>query len=856
MKRILVIDGNSIINRAYYGMRPLTTKSGKTTHAVYGMINIISKQLNALKPDYAAVAFDLKAPTFRHKLFSEYKAGRHPTPEDLLSQFPDAKECIEYMGLKVMELAGYEADDIQGTVAKLAHEMPDTESYILSGDRDLLQLIDDKVTVLLATNNDTKVMRREEFLEEYGIEPSLFVEMKALMGDSSDNIPGVAGVGKKTAATLIQNFSTLEGIYENIDDKRISKGVREKLEKDRESAFLSRTLAKINTNTPIACSIEELSYRGINKPALYKKFSELELNSLIVKFGLSGSSESEAVSTKANDSGTLSMFEEKDEPIIEFEKVDSEEILKIANKRVSIDFLNGLLYISCNNRNISYDGELSSIKKFFEGKELICHEGKAIWHKLNSIGTDLSDTVFLDLALYAYVLNPGSGISSAATLASMFIGKTRSHGTPCTDLFEETEAAMKKKVEADRIAKILFELEIPLINVLGEIEHAGFKIDPQGIAEFSSALTELANELTTRIYMQAGKEFNINSPKQLGELLFEEMGLPTKKKKTKTGYSTDAETLEELRSVHPIVDDILEYRQVAKLKNTYADVLPAVADENNRIHTDFKQALTATGRLSSADPNLQNIPIRTKMGREMRRYFTCEDGYTLVDADYSQIELRLLAHISDDYNMINAFTEGVDIHRKTASAVFGLPEETVNEEMRKRAKAVNFGIVYGIGGFSLAKDIGTSVAEATRYIKNYLMNYPSIDRYLEDVVKKASEDGYTTTIFGRRRYIPELNASNGNLRAFGKRVAMNAPIQGAAADIMKMAMLSVRNRLLTEKLDARIVMQVHDELVIEVKEAEAQRCADIVKEEMEKVASLSVPLTVDVSIGKNWLEQN
>ncbi len=864
MKRILVIDGNSIINRAYYGMRPLTTKSGKTTHAVYGMINIVSKHLTALKPDYAVVAFDLKAPTFRHEMYEGYKAGRHPTPEDLLSQFPDAKECMALMGLNVMELPGYEADDIQGTVAKMAHGIEGCESYVLSGDRDLLQLIDDKVTVLLATNTDTKVMRREEFAEEYGIEPELFVEMKALMGDSSDNIPGVSGIGKKTAASLIQNFKTLEGIYENIEDKRISKGVREKLLKDKDNAFLSRTLSKINLKAPIDKSLEELRFNETDKQGLYKKFTELELNSLIAKFGL-GSQQSNTESTHKKRSGKAdgpapngcqtSLLDEASEELPNFRSITADELLKIADKRISVEFLNSNVYISCKNQVFYYDGSLDDIKEFFENKELICHDGKALYHILRKAGCRLKNTVFLDLALYAYALNPGSGMASVASLPSMFIGKTRGAGLPTVDLFEETEAAMRKKIENDGLSKIVFELEVPLVNILGEIEEVGFKIEPHGIGEFSSALSELLGELTTRIYIHAGKEFNINSPKQLGELLFEEMKLPTKKKKTRTGYSTDAETLEELRSVHPIVDDILEYRQVAKLKNTYADVLPAVADEENRIHTDFKQALTATGRLSSADPNLQNIPIRTKMGRELRRYFISEEGYTLVDADYSQIELRLLAHISDDYNMINAFIDGVDIHRKTAAAVFGLPEETVNDEMRKRAKAVNFGIVYGIGGFSLAKDIGTSVAEATRYIKNYLMNYPSIDRYLEEVVERASEDGYTTTIFGRRRYIPELSASNGNIRAFGKRVAMNAPIQGAAADIMKMAMIAVRNRLRREDLDARIVMQVHDELVIEVKDSEAKRCAEMVKEEMENVAKLSLPLTVDVTMGKNWLEQ-
>ncbi len=864
MKKILVIDGNSIINRAYYGMRPLTTKSGKTTHAVYGMINIISKQLSAIKPDYAAVAFDLKAPTFRHLMYPEYKAGRHPTPDDLKSQFPDAKECLSLMGLHILELEGYEADDIQGTVAKMAHLKEDTESYVLSGDRDLLQLIDERVTVLLATNADTKVMKREEFTEEYGISPECFVDMKALMGDSSDNIPGVAGVGKKTAQTLIQNFGSLEGIYENIDDKRISKGVREKLLSDKENAFLSRTLAKINTEAPLGLSLGELSRKELDKEGLYAKFAELELSSLIAKFKLTEPSmaKDKTPATRKNDctgSGQESFFDEptdSSDSEIFFDEISAEELLKIKENRVSVDFLNTKLYISWQNHNKVYSGELSEVTEFFKDKEIVCHGGKALWHTLDKAGADLKNTKLLDLGIYAYVLNPGSGASTPAFLASEFIGRVPRAGCTAVNLYAQIEAQMRKRIINEGMERILFDIELPLINILAETEKAGFKINSDGMKEFGDALGELADALTERIYMQAGKEFNINSPKQLGEVLFEDLGLPYKKKGTKSGYSTDAETLEELRAESPIVDDILEYRQVTKLRGTYAAALPEVADERQRIHTDFKQALTATGRLSSADPNLQNIPIKTKMGREMRRYFITEEGYSLVDADYSQIELRLLAHISDDYTMKEAFINGDDIHTKTASAVFGIPEEAVNAEMRKRAKAVNFGIVYGISGFSLAKDVGTSVAEATKYIKSYMMNYPSIDRYLEEVVEKAKEMGYTVTEFGRRRYIPELNAQNGNLRAFGKRVAMNAPIQGTAADIMKMAMINVYRRLKSEGLDAKIVMQVHDELVIEVIDSQVELCKRIVKEEMENTVKLSIPLTADVTSGKNWLEQS
>ncbi len=843
MKKILVVDGNSIINRAFYGIKPLSTKSGKYTNAIYGMINIISRQMNALKPDYAAVAFDLKIPTFRHKMYSEYKAGRHPTPPELLSQFDDAKECLSLMGLHIMELPGYEADDIQGTVASFAHTEEDTESYILTGDRDLLQLIDEKITVLLATTGDTVAMHRSEFIEKYGITPDKFVDMKALMGDSSDNIPGVGGVGEKTAGALVAQFGSLESIYANLDDPSIKKGVREKLMRDKEQAFLSKKLATIETKAPIDKKLNEILYTGMDSAALYKKFSELELNSLIAKFGLSPS-----------DSKPCSAVKEEVRSEGVFRTISKEELLSNTQKRFSLMIKDEVLYFNFDGENLRFEPKSATPCDFLDKKEIICYDGKALWHELDGLGFTLKDTVFLDLLMYAYVLNPGGKESELSSLAAMFIGKSIDGAAPTPDVLAPLEEKMLEKIKADGLEKILFELEIPLVNVLAKIEKTGFKINPDGIREFGEALGTLADELAERIYMQAGREFNINSPKQLGEILYTDMGL-SHGKKNKSGYSTDAATLEELRSESPIIDDILEYRQVTKLRSTYALPLVEAADGKNRIHTDFKQALTATGRLSSAEPNLQNIPIKTKLGREFRRYFVARDGYVLIDADYSQIELRLLAHISGDYTMTEAFKSGADIHRKTASAVFGTPEELVTEEMRKRAKAVNFGIVYGIGGFSLAKDIGTTTAEATRYIKSYMMNYPSIEIYLDQVVNEAKECGYTTTPMGRRRYIPELRSPNGNLRAFGKRVAMNAPIQGAAADIMKLAMINVSRRLEEEKLDAKIVMQVHDEIVIEASIKGKDRVAAVVKEEMEGAAALTVPLTVDVTTGNNWLEQ-
>jgi DNA polymerase-1 len=838
-KKILVIDGNSIINRAFYGIRFLSTKSGQPTNAIYGMINIISKQMDAINPDYAAVAFDLKAPTFRHKLYPEYKAGRHPTPDELKVQFAPAKECLSLMGISVLELEGYEADDIQGTIANFAHGCPfDAESYVLSGDRDLLQLIDDRVSVLLATNTDTLLMDREAFREKYGIESSQFIDLKALMGDSSDNIPGVAGVGEKTACQLIQNFGTLEGIYENIDDERIKKGVREKLIQGKDSAYLSRELATINKSVPIISSLEDIKRKEIQKDELYNKFKELELFSFITKFGLSEPKEEKTERTNA-----------------EFEVIvdaDNADFLHTGGDTVAIYPDSEALYIATSNGSYKFIGELSDLAGTFEQKRVICFNAKELYHRFMNACVSLKNAVLCDLSLYAYVINPAYVPKKIEQLISEHLNLDVL--TPSPSLLFSLEDKMMQKVKQAGGERILCELELPLISVLADMEIAGFKIDCKGMLDFARELDILAEELAKRVYMRAGHEFNLNSPKQLGEVLFVELMLPYEKKKTKTGYSTDAETLEGLRAYSPIIEDILEYRQVTKLRSTYAAVFPDLADENDRIHTDFKQALTATGRLSSAEPNLQNIPIRTKMGRAMRKFFIPKEGCVLIDADYSQIELRLLAEISGDYSMREAFCRGDDIHKKTASAVFHVPESEVSSDMRKKAKAVNFGIIYGISGFSLSKDIGTTPREANAYIKSYMLSYPEVSLYLERVVKDATEKGYTKTPMGRRRYIPELSASNGITRAFGKRVAMNAPIQGAAADIMKLSMINVDRAIRREGLSARIVMQVHDELIVECKESDRAACEQLIKREMENAVKLNVPLTVDISSGYTWLD--
>ena len=566
MKKILVIDGNSIINRAFYGVKPLTTKTGKFTNAIFGMINIITRQLNAVKPDYAAVAFDLKHPTFRHEMFPEYKAGRRETPEELRSQFPDAKECLKLMGFHILEMPGFEADDLQGTVAKMAHGKEDTESYILSGDRDLLQLIDPKVTVLLATNTDTVTMKRDAFFEKYGIEPEQFVDMKALMGDSSDNIPGVGGIGEKTAATLIQNFSSLDGIYENIDDKRITKGVREKLTRDKEQAYLSKKLAQIETNVPVNFSLEDLEYLGFDEGGLYEKFTELELSSLIVKFGLKKTAAAKDTSSAPSDGCECARATAPES--IEYRCACAEEIVSLNADEIAIELRDDGVFISTEHNNITYQGELSLIAKALEGKTLICYDAKPILHKLHTAGCDIRKVSVKDLMLYAYVLNPGGGSGEISYLSSMFLGESTSTDSPASYVYGRLEEALSAEVKKNGLERVLVDLELPLVPILAETEINGFKIDPNGIREFGVALAELAQDLQTKIYFQAGKEFNINSPKQLGEVLYVDLGLPSKKKKGKAGFSTDAETLEELRPYSQIIDDILEYRQVTKLNNT------------------------------------------------------------------------------------------------------------------------------------------------------------------------------------------------------------------------------------------------------------------------------------------------
>ena len=849
MKKILVIDGNSILNRAFFGIRAMTTaKDGRFTNAIYGLVNILHRELAALQPDYAAIAFDLRAPTFRHKMYEPYKANRHGMPEELRSQLDDAKLCAELMGLHRLELEGYEADDILGTVSAMTAEDPDLHAYILSGDRDLLQLISPQVSVLLAGNAETACMDRDAFFAKYGIEPTQFVDVKALMGDSSDNIPGVAGVGEKTAFRLIAEHGSLDAVYEQLDAPDITKGLRTKLENGREMAYTSKTLVTILRDAPIGQSLADLTYRGMNRAALREKFVELEFSALIRRFGLDR--EEEAVEEAAEEASPVCT------DTICYRPAEAASILAAAktDAPIAVSYQSDTLYINIKEENLAFSGDATALAPLFDGSHtLLVYDAKALYHALRAKGVALSG-IPEDIMLYAYATDAAGGAPLPHALATVYLGTTPAEDEPYAHLLPALREALAARVEEIGATKLLHEIELPLAMLLAKMEATGFKLDRAGLDRFREQLEIAMKTLTQSIYHLAGEEFNINSPKQLGHILFEKLGLPAEKK-TKSGYSTDVEVLSHLRRIHPIVGEILDYRQIAKLYATYAVGLLRVADERDRIHTDFKQALTETGRLSSAEPNLQNIPIRTELGREMRRYFIPEnENYVLVDADYSQIELRLLAHMAVDENMIAAFHSGMDIHTATAAAVFDLPIEEVTDDLRKRAKAVNFGIVYGIGAYSLAGDLGISTGAAKEYIDSYFATYPGVAAYMDKTIAKAYEDGYVTTLYGRRRTVPELHVQNKVTRKFGERVAMNSPIQGTAADIMKIAMLRVARRLEKEQIDARLVMQVHDELILEAERSVAERAAAILREEMEQAAALSVPLTVDVVISDTWLE--
>lgn len=840
--KLLAIDGNSILNRAFYGIKLLSNKKGVFTNAIFGFMNIYLKNLGDVQPDSVAVAFDLKSPTFRHKKVATYKANRKGMPPELAQQLPLIKELLTLMGIKVVECEGFEADDILGTLSKSCTDCG-CQCYVLTGDRDSLQLIDENVTVLLATNKETIHYTPARFMEVYGFEPIKLIDLKALMGDSSDNIKGVAGIGEKTATALIKEYGTIENLYENYAQSNLTKGVKTKLENGEESAKESKWLATIVRDAPVEKCLDFYKIGEADKAELSRFLTELEMYKLLDKLEISASAAEKSVEKTVEEYTPveLSTVELTDEIIDKFVSTaylfDGEKMSVLDDTTVYTSVSEAIIlhYMASDCEKITMSAKPHYRWAMARGGNLrnLKTDGEICGYLLNTSASDYTTEKLCG----EYGVHYCSENGEFAELASLprLIGKLR------------------EAVENEGMTDLLNNIEMPLTEVLASMEHNGIKITQEGVRDFGKYLTEMIEETQQLIYDEAGHEFNISSPKQLGVVLFEEMGLPAKKK-TKSGYSTNAEVLEELRSFCPIVDNVLKYRQYTKLNSTYVTGLLEKVAEDGRIHTSFKQTETRTGRISSTEPNLQNIPVRTELGAEMRKFFVADSGKVLIDADYSQIELRVMAHLCGDKNMISAFTSGEDIHTSTAAQVFDMPAIMVTSEMRSAAKAVNFGIIYGMGPFSLSKDIGTSVAQAKKYISDYLAKYPKVQQFMDDTVDNAMKTGIVTTMFGRKRLIPELLSSNKMLQAAGKRIAMNTPVQGTAADLIKIAMINVYHRLKAEKLNAELILQVHDELIIEADISCADRCAELLKEEMLNVCEMKAPLAVDVHTGGSWYD--
>ena len=860
MKKALFFDGNSIMNRAFYGVKPLKTKDGIFTNAVYGYVNILKKHIDEIKPDYIAAAFDLKAPTFRHKMYGDYKGKRKPMPEELAMQIPYIREVTCAMGIECITCEGYEADDILGTYSRICGEN-DVFCTVVTGDRDSLQLVNDKCNVILASTGKDVMYDDAFFRETYGFAPINLIDLKALMGDSSDNIPGVPGVGEKTAMKLIGEYGTIEKLYASIDTAELTKSVREKLIAGKESADMSKTLATICLETPGLPELSEIAEKAADKEKLRDIFVKLEFSKLMKAFGIDEAPEVPQDNQISMDfSGSV-----QEEKKTEITSVGAEEFLGICGEVVylSFDKTENAFYFFHDGKVYCVSDELEKIITCDKIK-IVLYSYKDYCHKCAELfGADILSSVnnvVFDAFIAAYVINPTESATDIAKLimvhTSKAIGERKAEDAAyICGFLPELYANLEPRLSELNCVELYNDIELPLAKVLAKMEIFGFKVSVDGIKHYGELLKAETESVEQRIYSYSGEPFNINSPKQLGVVLYEKLGLPVLKK-NKTGYSTDAETLDRLSSRHPIIGDILWYRQLTKLYGTYVEGLLKVVDGDGRIHTKFNQTLTATGRLSSSEPNLQNIPVRTELGRELRRYFIAEnDGYLLADADYSQIELRLLAHISGDERLISAFENGEDIHTITASQVFGVSQDRVTSEMRKSAKAVNFGIVYGIGEYSLSIDLGVPRSEAAEYIKGYFRTYPKVKEYLENIKEQARRDGYVTTVFNRRRYIPELISPKKNMQAFGERVAMNTPIQGSSADIIKLAMVNVDRRLEKENMKTRLIMQVHDELILETPREEAERACEILREEMENAVKFErVKLECEAGVGENWFE--
>ena len=837
--KLLILDGNSVINRAYFGVKPLTTREGLYTHAIYGFLNILERMEKEEQPDAVCVAFDLHGPTFRHLKYDGYKATRHGMPEELAQQMPILKQVLKAMNIPIYECQGWEADDVIGTVGKICSNN-EWECVIVTGDRDSLQLIDENVHVKLVISRPGQttatLYTKEKFYEEYGFDPIKLIDLKALMGDSSDNIPGVAGVGPKTATDLLLKFGSLDGIYANLADTSIRPKLREKLENSKDSAYLSYDLATIRCEAPIDFEPIDAVIRPYNKPELYDLFVKLEFVKLIDRYGLRGAG---LPAAKVQNS---------------MENLADLDCLPCSGDASIYIAQDGSVGIACESGVCVFTPMEVQMGITLPNGGLIGHDIKSTMHTMDALGIPHCGFIF-DTALAAYDLNPSQSDYPVSKLATNFLGISvdDADAKACAEAIWHLRPVLTEELRKSQMLKLYEDIELPLCPVLYSMERAGVAIDRNQLEEFGEMLSVRISECEQIIFAYSEEPFNINSTKQLGELLFVKLGLPPVKK-TKTGYSTNADVLEKLKGKHPIIPAIMDYRMLSKLKSTYADGLLKVIDEDGRIRTTFQNMVTATGRLSSTEPNLQNIPVRTDLGAEIRKMFVPKDGYVLVDADYSQIELRVLAHIADDQTMQEAFRSGMDIHTVTASQVFGVASEAVTPLQRRNAKAVNFGIVYGISEFSLAEDIGVSRYEAKAYIDSYLAKYHGVRNYMRDVVANARQVGYTQTLYGRKRSIPELSSSNFNIRQGAERIALNTPIQGTAADLIKLAMIHVHQVLKERYPQANLLLQVHDELIIECPEEIASDVAALISKEMEQVASLSVPLIAEAKWGKSWYD--
>ncbi len=909
MKRLVLVDGNSIMNRAFYGImgsKMLMTEEGTYTNAVYGFLAILFKILDDLEPEYLAVAFDLKAPTARHKMYEGYKANRHGMPDELASQMPIIKEVLKDMNITIIEKEGYEADDVLGTLSKRG-EKEGLEVTILSGDRDTFQLTSDHIIVRIprtkAGKTEVEDFDKNKIKEVYGLEPIQLIEVKGLQGDTSDNIPGVPGIGEKTALSLIQTYGSIEKIYEELEQGKaetIKGKTREKMLENKDLAFLSKTLGTINLEVPIEQTMEDLKLKEWDKPKVYEEFKKLRFHRYIERFSLTGEENKETNNTNKE----TQTFERKEISVISQEmqevlqqvkqegklfyyldKVEEKENEKRIHKKI-VSFsllLKNIVYDS----NIENENALQVLKEIMEDEKVQkvgyhLREDYVLLKEQNIVMQNL----YFDIEIAAYLLSPTTNQYQLKSLMNQYLGIDideilaekgisqdenkqmnlfEINNTVATDAkkeersllvyqMENLEKTLKEKLEEANALTLFHDIEMPLVEVLAKMQYNGMYLDKEELISFGEELKTQLEKLTTEIYELAGEEFNINSTQQLGTILFEKLKLTTSKK-TKKGYSTDVDTLEKIKREHPIVEKILEYRSLMKLNSTYVEgMLPYVNKKTERIHSYFHQTVTATGRISSTEPNLQNIPTRFELGKRLRKVFKPKEGYIFIDADYSQIELRILAHISQDEHMLQAFKNGEDIHKQAASKVLGIPIEEVTKEQRSAAKAVNFGIVYGISDFGLAEQLGISRKQAKQYIEQYLEKYSGIQAFMNDIVEKAKEQGYVETLFHRRRYLPELKSNNYMVRQFGARAAMNTPIQGTAADIMKLAMVNLNKKLKETNLDAKIVLQVHDELILEVKIEEKEQAKEILKNCMENAIHLSVPLEVEVSEASNWYE--